>query len=283
MDGEHAAECSHAGRLGAGDDLRLGIEATGRGLLREFSARDLLLQRAQLATARLRACHEFVKGGQGGSGACRRNGDDLLRAGIGEECRQRRPGRGSSHDDRRSIRFDVQRFALGAKAIESGGIARGLALRDRRGDLPDAGDRDAELTLAALFRDEVCERQTNIGARATNLLVGPARDPIGPGRCGADGETAPAGDRKHLPNRRDVLGDAGRRLPVDDESWIGPSRRCLSIRACHIDRGADRLDTGALWRQARQRLGLGQRQRLCARGHRHEAPWRSRRARSTCA
>ena len=251
-----------------------GIAASGRRLLEERCRVELALQRHKLAAHALRRRHELIDRRQrrrhGGEGSGRDASIDVDSGRRGEETGQDALRLRTFGGRCGAVGLDVDHLALGAKSIEAGGLACRFAAAEHVGKLAQLIAAARQFPLARLRRPQIGECQPQIGAEPSHRVIGPARGRFDARGRGAHLEAAPAGDRQQLRHHHHVLGDAGDRFAVEGHPRIRPSAGREDVGPRDVDGGANGLHPRTFGRQPRQRLGLGQLQRLGAGARRQQ-------------
>ena len=267
MDRDDAADIAttRVGRLGSGNHFGLRDDALVCGALGERRGVDLVTQRRHLAASLLGAGHELVDGWQGPTRRARCHGNNRRRGwSAGEIAAQGRLRASAIGCRGRPIDVELQHLAFGTKTIEASRVPGRFALRKHRSKLLQAVADGRQLTFAVLGSHEIRKRQPQIGSQPAHLIARTARRRVNQGGCRADLERTTAGYRQHLPDHRQMLGDAGNRLAVIGDARIRPAAGGQHVGAGDVDGRIDRADARIVGRQLCQRLRFGQRQRLRA-------------------
>ena len=164
----------------------------------------------------------------------------------------------------RPIDIKLQHLAFGTKTIEASGVAGRLAPGKHRSKLLQSVANADQLTFAVLRGHEIRERQPQIGSQPAHLIARTAGRRVNQCRRRADLERTATGNRQHLPDHRQMLGDAGDRLAVVGDARIGPAAGGEHVGAGDVDGRIERAHARIVRRQLCQRLRFGQRQRLRA-------------------
>ena len=253
-------------RLRAGHDFRLGNPPPVGGALGEARRLDLLAQRQQLAARRLGALDQRVdRRAAPAAPATRRR----RRCATDRPARRRSP-RGVACARARSV-------AAAARSASTSSTSRSARSRSKPAASP-AASRLARMSASSRSRSRAavssrsrtcaatsCANASRRSARARRIASSARLDAgVDQSRRRLHFEAAPPGDRQRLRDHHHVLGDAGDRLAIEREPRIRPSAGREHVGAGDVDAGADRAHARTVGRQPRQRLGLGQRQRLGA-------------------
>ena len=240
------------------DDFRLGNRTPGRRLLRESSRLELACQRDQVTARRLGARHQLVDGGQ----HRRRSGrpDRLDRGGVGGGA-ARNPASIACACARSMaaiarVGIDVDHFAFGPQAIESGGFTGLLSSAENAGQLVQAVTASRQFPFAFLRRPEIGKGQAQVGADAADPILGAGRARRDASGGRADVQPAAPRDGQRLRDHDHVLRDTGHRLAVEGDAriWPPPCRQRVGTR--DVDCRARRRRAGTFSARLRHDLRL---------------------------